>query len=71
MYLKDKGHHVTVRMNNAQFRFLRETSKIVDVKPAEFMRMVITAAMATDAALGKTQAKGVKRHANIKARIDN
>lgn len=45
MYLKDKEHRVNVRVNDKQFKFLKETSKAIDVSLSEFMRMVFNSAM--------------------------
>lgn len=55
MYLKDKLHRVTIRLNEKQFRFLRESSKVLDVKPSEFLRLVVTSTMATSSIMSNTK----------------
>ena len=67
MYLKDKEHRVIVRVNDKQFKFLKETSKTLDVSPSEFMRMVVNSAMvSTKMLLNKANRPNEKlKYANL------
>lgn len=59
MYTKDKAQRITLRLNEAQFLFVKENADILGVSPSEFLRMVVNASMATtQKALEKVQ-KGV------------
>lgn len=41
MYMKDKNHRITLRLNDEQFEFVRENAETLDVSPSDFLRMVI------------------------------
>lgn len=45
MNLKDKTNRITLRLNDAQFMFIKQTSDVLGVSPSEFLRMVVNAAM--------------------------
>lgn len=41
MYMKDKNHTITVRLNEDQFNFLKASADMYGVKPSAFLRLVI------------------------------
>ena len=45
-YDKDKGHRITLRLNDEQFAFVANSAKVVDISPSEFLRQVIAFTMA-------------------------
>lgn len=47
MYTKDKGNRITLRLNDAQFAFVRMNAEMLDTSPSDFLRMVINLTMAT------------------------
>lgn len=47
MYLNDKKHRITLRLNDQQFAFIRGTAEILDVSPSELLRMMVNTAMVT------------------------
>lgn len=47
MYTKDKGNRITLRLNDAQFAFVRMNAEMLDTSPSDFLRMVINVTMAT------------------------
>lgn len=47
MYTKDKSHRITLRLNEAQFEFVKMNSDTLGVSPSEFLRMVVNTAMTT------------------------
>lgn len=55
MYTKDKNHRVTLRLNDAQFQFVTANADILEVSPSDFLRMVINAALASDAKMREMQ----------------
>jgi hypothetical protein len=63
MYLKDKVHRITVRVNDKQYEFLKESSASLDVDPSEFLRMVVASTMTTVKAMSSKliKAKLIKR----------
>ena len=50
MYTKDKSNRITLRLNDQQFEFVRNSSEPLGVSPSEFLRMVINATMAASKA---------------------
>lgn len=46
MYTKDKATRITLRLNDAQFNFVKSSSDVLGVSPSEFLRMVINQTMA-------------------------
>lgn len=47
MYTKDKSHRITLRLNEDQFEFVKESADRYDVSPSEFLRMVVNSTMFT------------------------
>lgn len=41
LYLKDKSHRITLRLNDVQFEFVRSSADVLGVSPSEFLRIVI------------------------------
>lgn len=68
MYLKDKNHRITLRLNDEQFDFVRATAEMLDVAPSDFLRMVINTAMTTNRKLGERNGTGRE---NDKTNLDN
>ena len=63
--MKDKANRITLRLNDKQFDFVRQSAEMVDVSPSEFLRMVINATMvATN--IAKEKAKEAKGRENDK-----
>lgn len=64
MYLKDKEKRVTVRLSEAQYSYLKESADTLEMKPSEFLRLVVNTVMATNKVMGKVVAgamKGIKK----------
>ena len=70
-------HRVTLRLNDEQYNYLIDISKILGVSPSDYMRMVINATLMTDKkgyedVLEEKQKEGmVGTNENVKANIDN
>jgi hypothetical protein len=47
MYTKDKATRITLRLNEDQFNFVKNSSDALGVSPSEFLRMVINLTMST------------------------
>lgn len=47
MYTKDKSHRITLRVNDEQFSFVKESSDLLGVSPSDFLRMVVNMTMAS------------------------
>ena len=45
MYLKDKSTRITLRLNERQFNFVKQSADILDVSPSDFLRLVINQTM--------------------------
>lgn len=45
MYLKDKSTRITLRLNERQFQFVKQSADILEVSPSEFLRLVINQTM--------------------------
>lgn len=45
MYQKDKNNRITLRLNDEQFEFVKQSAELLDVSPSDFLRMVINASM--------------------------
>lgn len=45
MYMKDKNHRITLRLNDDQFAYVALSAERLDVSPSEFLRMVVNSAM--------------------------
>lgn len=64
MYTKDKSHRITLRLNEEQFEFVKESADRYDVSPSEFLRMVVNSTMFT-------AKEGVERRENEQASSNN
>lgn len=62
MYVKDKNHRITLRLNDDQFDYVIESAKILDVSPSELLRMVINSTMV----MQKRTAEEIKAKAEAK-----
>ena len=47
MYMKDKSHRITLRLNDVQFDFVKQSADYLGVSPSEFLRMVVNLSLAT------------------------
>lgn len=47
MYLNDKSNRITLRLNDEQFSFVRQSADLYGVSPSEFLRIVISSCIAT------------------------
>lgn len=45
MYLKDKSTRITLRLNERQFNFVKQSADILEVSPSDFLRLVINQTM--------------------------
>lgn len=68
MYLKDKNHRITLRLNEQQFDFVTATAEMLGVSPSDFLRMVINTALTTNKKLGERNGTGRE---NDKTNFDN
>lgn len=68
MNIKDKRNRITLRLNDAQFGFIKTTSDILGVSPSEFLRMVVNASMVSSK---NDKFKEVFGRENDKANSDN
>lgn len=48
MYMKDKGTRITLRLNDKQFSYVKNSADILGVSPSEFLRLVINQTMNMD-----------------------
>lgn len=46
MYQKDKTNRITLRLNDEQFSFVKESADVLGVSPSDFLRMVVNSSMA-------------------------
>lgn len=46
MYQKDKSNRITLRLNDEQFSFVKESADVLGVSPSDFLRMVVNSSMA-------------------------
>jgi uncharacterized protein (DUF1778 family) len=69
MYMKDKSNRITLRLNDAQFEFVKKNADFLGVSPSEFLRMVVNATMAT-LAISKVE-EGLLGRANDKTDSDD
>ena len=70
MYTKDKLNRITLRLNEEQFKFVKQNADFLGVSPSEFLRMVINATMATTKAVNQKIEEGLGRE-NDKTNIDD
>lgn len=73
MYTKDKVARITLRLNEAQFNFVKSNADILGVSPSEFLRMVVNATMSTSESLLREAVKsqGGNGRENDKAYFDH
>lgn len=45
MYTGDKSHRITLRLNEKQFNYVRESAELYGVSPSDFLRMVVNFSM--------------------------
>ena len=45
MYLKDKNHRITLRLNDNQFEFIRINCDVLGVSPSDYLRMLVNSLM--------------------------
>ena len=69
MNIKDKRNRITLRLNDAQFGFIKTSSDILGVSPSEFLRMVVNASMVSSKKADKF--KEVFGRENDKTNSDN
>lgn len=53
MYLKNKEKRITVRLNEAQYKYLKESADTLEMQPSDFLRLVIDTTRATNKAMTK------------------
>jgi uncharacterized protein (DUF1778 family) len=41
----DKRNRITLRLNDAQFSFIKAAAEVLGVSPSEFLRMMVNASM--------------------------
>lgn len=45
MNMKDKTNRITLRLNDKQFGFIKNSADVLGVSPSEFLRMVVNSTM--------------------------
>lgn len=74
MYTKDKSQRITLRLNEAQFNYVRYNAELLDVSPSDFLRMVINLSMSTDKKFAEkfqNALEGEIRRENENASVNN
>ncbi len=73
LYEKDKNHRITLRLNDAQFAFLAQSSEVIGVTPSEFLRIVIntTLTSAMNGSLEKATNQAILAIAKEEERREN
>ena len=66
VYLGDKSHRITLRLNDNQFSFVKDGADAMDVSPSDFLRMTINVAMTNQKNLKESM-----RRENEQTDIDN
>lgn len=61
MYTKDKTNRVTLRLNDAQFSFVRQNADMLGVSPSDFLRMVINLTMSQTAQVTQQASEMAKK----------
>lgn len=56
MYTKDKNHRITLRINDEQFSFVKQSADLLGVSPSDFLRMVVNMTMASSKVGAETAA---------------
>lgn len=65
MNMKDKNVRITLRLNEDQFNFVKQSADELGISPSEFLRMVVNVTMVA------TKSGGVQGRENDKANINN
>lgn len=65
----DKRNRITLRLNDAQFSFIKAAAEVLGVSPSEFLRMMVNASMVS--ARKDDKFKEVLGRANDKTNNDN
>jgi len=47
MYTQDKSHRITLRVNENQFEFIKQSADMLGVSPSDFLRMVVNLSMSS------------------------
>lgn len=76
MYLKDKNHRITLRLNDTQFEFIRVNCEVLGVSPSDYLRMLVNSFMTIaqsgkDAVTKTLEERTDAGRENDKARIDD
>ena len=76
MYLKDKNHRITLRLNDTQFDFIRVNCDVLGVSPSDYLRMLVNSFMTISQAGQDSVKKTLEERTdagreNDKARIDD
>lgn len=71
MYTKDKSNRITLRLNDGQFDFVRNSAEMLGISPSDFVRMVINMTMYGTQAKTENMTKEGKRRENEQASFDN
>lgn len=71
MYTKDKSNRITLRLNDAQFDFVRDSAQMLGISPSDFVRMVINMTMYGTQATAESMVKEGQRRENEQANFDN
>lgn len=61
MYTKDKSQRITLRLNEEQFDFVKQSADMLGVSPSEFLRMVVNVSMSAAIAQMKKKGEGERR----------
>lgn len=76
MYTNDKTNRITLRLNQAQFEFVKQSAEALDTSPSEFLRMVVNLSMVSsqkgmELAEKITSGKAGTRRENEQTDLDN
>lgn len=71
MYTKDKSNRITLRLNDAQFDFVRDSAQMLGISPSDFVRMVINMTMYGTQATANSMVKEGQRRENEQANFDD
>lgn len=70
MYTKDKSNRITLRLNDAQFEYVKANADILGVSPSEFLRIVVNTTMSMTYGIESKLKEGQGRE-NDKGIFDN
>lgn len=71
MYTKDKSNRITLRLNDAQFDFVRDSAQMLGISPSDFVRMVINMTMYGTQATANSMVKEGQRRENEQANFND